>query len=143
MTDLPQVECTAHRIRTVRDPWTAPHVRCMTSFETYAIGLLKEMTYRQRPIRWKKLDCDGRGYATPGEAGACTEKRNSTSPHIGVGESSFRKRHDYVTIIPDSETSIVLCVGKDRQESVERVGTTRLYQHSWMELNGNYNSNYN
>ena len=36
---------------------------------------------------------------------------------IGVDETSFRKRHDYVTIVSDSETGTVLHVGEDRKNT--------------------------
>ena len=37
--------------------------------------------------------------------------------HIGVDETSFRKRHDYVTIVSDATTGRVLHVGEDRMRT--------------------------
>ncbi|MCU7912560.1 MAG: transposase [Candidatus Thiodiazotropha sp. (ex Lucinoma aequizonata)] len=36
--------------------------------------------------------------------------------HIGVDETAFRKRHDYVTVVSDQDTGTVLHVGKDRKK---------------------------
>ncbi|MCU7880993.1 MAG: transposase [Candidatus Thiodiazotropha sp. (ex Lucinoma aequizonata)] len=35
------------------------------------------------------------------------------STHIGVDETAFRKRHDYVTVVSDQDAGTVLHVGKD------------------------------
>ncbi|MCU7880757.1 MAG: transposase, partial [Candidatus Thiodiazotropha sp. (ex Lucinoma aequizonata)] len=42
---------------------------------------------------------------------ACRGEINPT--HIGVDETAFRKRHDYVTIVSDQDTGTVLHVSKD------------------------------
>ncbi|MCU7882344.1 MAG: transposase [Candidatus Thiodiazotropha sp. (ex Lucinoma aequizonata)] len=41
-------------------------------------------------------------------------RREEINPtHIGVDETAFRKRHDYVTVVSDQDTGTVLHVGKD------------------------------
>uniref|UniRef100_UPI003AF5D552 transposase n=1 Tax=Thiolapillus sp. TaxID=2017437 RepID=UPI003AF5D552 len=36
---------------------------------------------------------------------------------IGVDETAFKKRHDYVTIVSDQEAGTVLFVGEDRKKA--------------------------
>ena len=36
---------------------------------------------------------------------------------IGVDETAFKKRHDYVTIVSDQEAGTVLIVGEDRKKA--------------------------
>ncbi len=36
---------------------------------------------------------------------------------IGVDETAFKKRHDYVTIVSDQEAGTVLFVGEDRNKA--------------------------
>ena len=46
------------------------------------------------------------------------ERRKLTpSKHLGVDETSFRKRHDYVTAVSDSTSGIVLHVAEDRRKN--------------------------
>ncbi len=36
---------------------------------------------------------------------------------VGVDETAFRKRHDYVSIVSDQDNGTVLYVGKDRKKA--------------------------
>lgn len=45
-------------------------------------------------------------------------RRNTLSPkHLGIDETAFRKRHDYVTIVSEPDEGIVLHVGQDRKKA--------------------------
>jgi transposase len=45
-------------------------------------------------------------------------RREVLSPkQIGIDETAFKKRHDYVTIVSDQEEGIVLHVGQDRKKA--------------------------
>ncbi|MCU7896942.1 MAG: transposase [Candidatus Thiodiazotropha sp. (ex Lucinoma aequizonata)] len=45
-------------------------------------------------------------------------RREEINPtHIGVNETAFRKRYDYVTVVSDQDTGTVLHVGKDHKKA--------------------------
>ncbi len=45
-------------------------------------------------------------------------RREAVSPaHIGVDETAFKKRHDYVTIVSDQKEGAVLHVGSNRKKA--------------------------
>ena len=46
----------------------------------------------------------------------CLAGRRVCATRIGVDETAFRKRHDYVTIVSDQEAGTVLHVGSDRKK---------------------------
>jgi transposase len=50
------------------------------------------------------------------EAGRGTLEEALHPSRIGVDETAFKKRHDYVAIVPDQEAGTVLHVGKDRKK---------------------------
>ena len=43
-------------------------------------------------------------------------RRERDVAHIGVDETSFRKRHEYVTIVSDTKAGTVLHVGEGRKK---------------------------
>jgi transposase len=44
-------------------------------------------------------------------------RRVSAVTHLGVDETAFKKRHDYVTIVLDQDSACVLHVGQDRKKA--------------------------
>ncbi len=46
-----------------------------------------------------------------------SRRKTLTPKHLGIDETAFRKRHDYVTIVSDQDKGIVLHVGQDRKKA--------------------------
>ena len=44
-------------------------------------------------------------------------RKKTCAQHLGVDETAFRKRHDYVSIVSDQDNGTVLYVGKDRKKA--------------------------
>ena len=115
--DVPRVECPEHGVVTTSVPWAEPNSGFTAMFEALVIDWLKEATIsavsRLMGLSWNAIDgimqrAVKRGLARRGEICA---------PHLGVDETAFKKRHDYVTIVSDQSAGVVLHVGSDRKKA--------------------------
>lgn len=115
VAEVPRISCPEHGVITVQVPWSEPGSGFTALFEALVINWLKEASLaavsRQLGLSWNAIDrimqsAVGRGLA----------RRTVMQPeHIGVDETSFRKRHDYVTVVSDRNR--VLYVSDDRKQS--------------------------
>ena len=117
---VPRVNCPEHGVLQIPVPWADARSKFTHPFECVVIDWLKEasMTAVARMLRlgWKQvynIQCRAveRGLARRGSLSA---KR------VGVDETSFKKRHEYVTIVTDLDDGAVIHTADDRkQESFE------------------------
>lgn len=118
--DVPRVKCLEHGVLQVQVPWADARSKFTAPFECVIIDWLKEASIqavaRMFQLAWKQV-CNiqsravKRGLARRGPV---------TATKIGVDETSFQKRHEYVTIVTDLNTGGVLHVADNRrQESFE------------------------
>ena len=61
-------------------------------------------------------------------------RSDQTVSQIGVDEISFRKRHEDVTIVSDTQSGTVLHVGEDRKKTSLSTGIPGFLPHSWRAL---------
>lgn len=116
VADVPRVECPEHGVLTVKVPWGEPGSGFTALFEALVIDWLKEASIqavsRQLKLSWNAIDGIMQRAVSRG-----MERRKAVSPErIGVDETSFRKRHDYVTVVSDHSTGHVLHVALDRKK---------------------------
>jgi transposase len=117
VADVPRVECKEHGVVTVKVPWAEPGSGFTALFEALVIDWLKEATpqavSRQLKLSWNAIDGIMQRAVERG-----LRRREVLQPkHIGVDETSFRKRHDYVTVVSDQDTGYVLHVAEDRKKA--------------------------
>jgi transposase len=115
---VPRVKCDEHGVRQVRVPWSEPGSRFTALFEALVIDWLQETSAsavgRQLKLTWAQVDGVMRRAVRRGLA-----RRDVMLPqHIGVDETSFQKRHEYVTIVHDAETGKVVHVADSRKKVV-------------------------
>ena len=119
---IPRVRCATHGIRQVTVPWAGERSRFTAMFESLAIRFLKECSVDAAAgllhTSWDEMAGIQRRAVARGLA------RRTVDPveAIGVDETSFQKRHEYVTVMIDIERDRVLWVGDDRKESTLRRG---------------------
>lgn len=117
---VPRIRCAAHGVRQVRVPWAEERSRFTALFEAWAIRLLYESTVlgvaELLGLSWDEVAKIQQRAVARGMA------RRSTEPIrvLGVDETSFQKRHEYVTVINDLEGDRVLWVGDHRREATLR-----------------------
>ena len=118
--DVPRVKCAEHGVKQIDIPWALPMSRFTAPFECRVIDWLKvapiSAVARLMEISWNEAaGIQGRA-VTRGLA----RKQRKTASQIGIDETSFQKRHEYVSIICDLITSEVLYVSDGRgQASIE------------------------
>ena len=115
--EVPRIECPEHKICLIQVPWAEPGSGFTALFEGLAINWLKEASIsavsRQLKLSWNAIDgimqrAVRRGLARRDMEAIC--KR------MGVDETAFRKRHDYVTVVADQDEGHVIHVADDRKK---------------------------
>jgi transposase len=120
--DVPRVECPEHGVRQVHVPWAGPGSRFTALFEKVIIDWLKEASTsavaRLMGLKWDEVD----GVMQRAVARGLKRRQSQPLRDLGVDETSFQKRHEYVTIVYDIERSRVLEVADGRsQEALEDI----------------------
>ena len=139
---VPRVQCSEHGVVQVRVPWSEPGSGFTAMFEALVIDWLKEASTdavaRMMGLGWKAVDGIMQRAVDRG-----LERREDRPPkRLCVDETSFRKRHNYVTIVSDPDEGRVLHVGmgrekKDLQEyydtlaEEERIGLESVAMDMW------------
>jgi transposase len=116
VADVPRVKCEEHGVVTVSVPWAEPGSGFTAMFEALVIDWLKEASTsavsRLMGLSWNAID----GIMQRAVARGLSRREAVFPTQIGVDETAFRKRHDYVTIVSDQEEGSVLHVGSDRKK---------------------------
>jgi transposase len=114
---LPRVECSEHGVLQIEAPWAEPGARFTALLEALAIDWLLEASLtavaRRLSLSWDELDGIQRRAVRRGLA----RRSRVTATTLGVDETSFQKRHEYVTVVSDLEKSCVLYVADDRKQT--------------------------
>jgi transposase len=111
---VPRVECEEHGVLQVEVPWSEPGSRFTALFEALVISWLQEASVaavaRQMNLSW------GVVYGVLERAvERGLERREQRLPRrLGVDETSFQKRHEYVTVVVDQEEGTVVHVADGR-----------------------------
>ena len=111
---LPRVQCPEHGVRQIGVPWAEAGSGFTALFEALVIDWLREASIqavaRRMGLSWSAIDTIMRHAVERG-----LKRRQTESPQrLSVDETSFRKRHDYVTVVSDQHTGRVLHVADER-----------------------------
>lgn len=114
VAEVPRVKCGEHGVRTVQVPWAEPGSGFTALFEALVIDWLHEASIKaiagMLGLSWGAVD---RIMQRAVERGL--QRREDIYPqNIGVDETSFQKRHEYVTVVTDQDQARVLYVADDR-----------------------------
>ncbi len=117
VADVPRVTCEEHGVVTVSVPWAEPGSGFTALFEALVIDWLKEASTaavsRLMGLSWNAID----GIMQRAVKRGLSRREELSMTRIGVDETAFKKRHDYVTIVSDQEAGTVLFVGEDRKKA--------------------------
>src|SRR5207244_1400305 len=111
---VPRLNCPRHGIKQLRVPWGEAGSRFTALFEALAIDWLRQTSItavaKQLRISWDEADGIMQRAVQRGLA-----RRTLEPPrYVGVDETSFQKRHEYVTVVGDLERDRVIHVSDDR-----------------------------
>ena len=118
--EIPRCNCPEHGVHQVAVPWSDPGSRFTALFEALVINWLKVTSMsavaRNIGLSWDQIDGIMQRAVRRG-----LERREKVYPkRIGVDETSFKKRHKYVTAVQDQDSGNVLHVASGRgQESLD------------------------
>jgi transposase len=121
VADVPRIECAEHGVRLVRVPWAEPGSRFTALMEAIVIDWLRSLASiaavaEQLRLSWDEVDAIMQRAV---KRGLLRRKRVKVR-NLGVDETAFQKRHEYVTIVTDLDASVVLHVADDRKrESID------------------------
>ena len=117
---IPRVKCEEHGVRQVDVPWAEPRSRFTALFESLIIDWLKEASISavadQMRLSWDEVD----GVMQTAVKRGLIRREQQDLKKIGIDDTSFQKRHEYVTVVNDLERGVVVDVLDDRtQETLE------------------------
>lgn len=116
VAEVPRVKCEDHGVLTVSVPWAEPGSGFTSLFEALVIDWLKEASIsavsRLMNLSWNAID----GIMQRAVKRGLSRREEIAVTQIGVDETAFKRRHDYVTIVSDQQTGTVLHVGQDRKK---------------------------
>jgi transposase len=108
--EVPRVECSEHGVRQVKVPWAEDRSRFTALFEALVIDWLREASTKavaqQVGLTWDEAD----GIMQRAVARGLARREPRLPEAIGVDETSFQKRHQYVTVVTDQVNGTVLHV---------------------------------
>lgn len=116
VAQVPRVRCDEHGVKQVHVPWGDPGSRFTSAFEAFAIGWLHDATVsavaRRLRLSWDQVD----GIMQRAVRRGLRRRDERVPRRICVDETSFQKRHEYVTVVTDGESGCVLYVADDRRK---------------------------
>src|SRR5205085_4425672 len=108
VAQVPRVECAEHGVKTVRAPWSEPGSPFTALFEALVIDWLRAVASTRRVAKQLGLTWDQVDGVMQRAAARGLERRKLEAPrHVGVDETSFQKRHEYVTVVAETERGVV------------------------------------
>lgn len=114
--DIPRVKCRVHGVTQVEVPWAEDMTRFTTKFESVVIDWLLEASIsavcRRLGLSWDQAA----GIQQRAVERGLNRRAELAPTGIGVDETSFKKRHDYITVVNDLDKGTVLWVGNDRKK---------------------------
>ncbi len=118
--DVPRVKCAEHGVKSVKVPWAEPGSRFTALFEALVIDWLKETSTsgvaRMLGMSWDEVH----GVMSRAVARGLERRKSQPLRAIGIDETSFQRRHEYVTIVYDTErTRVVEVLDGRSQEDLE------------------------
>ena len=114
---VPRVKCAEHGVRQIAVKWAEDRSRFTALFEAFAIRVLRECSLSAAAellgLTWEEIAGIQRRAVLRGLA----RRKVETVRVIGIDETSFQKRHEYITVAIDLERDRVLWVGDQRREA--------------------------
>ena len=103
IAEVPRIECPEHGVRQARVPWSEPGSRFTALFEALVIDWLHEASItavaRQFGLSWEAVA----GIMTRAVRRGLARRPVRLATRLGVDETSFQRRHEYVTVVIDRE----------------------------------------
>ena len=118
--DVPRSQCRQHGVKQLAVPWSEGRSRLTALCEAVVIDWLQHATTaavaQQMRLSWDEVD----GVMQRAVQRGLRRRAVQLPPRIGVDETSFQKRHEYVTVINDLDGHVVHVADGRRKEVLEQ-----------------------
>jgi transposase len=115
--EVPRSSCSKHGVKQLNVPWAGPGGRFTAMFERLAIDWLHvgsiAAVSKLLGVSWDELD----GIMQRAVKRGLARRTRKPPTRIGIDETSFQKRHEYVTVVTDLDAKTVVEVATDRDEN--------------------------
>ena len=115
--DVPRVDCPKHGVRQAHVPWAEPSGRFTSLFEVMTISWLKVATIKavseQMKISWDETT----GIMERAVKRGLARRESRPIEDLAVDETSFQKRHEYVTVLTDRNSGTIIEILDDRKKA--------------------------
>jgi transposase len=143
--NVPRIDCPDCGVQQLSLEFAEKHSEYTQLFELLVIDWLKSMTTKavaeKLGLSWDAID----GIMQRAVKRGLARRKVATPQAIGIDETSFKKRHNYVTTVIDKDTGNVLDVLPDRDaETVEKwfkgqvLGDFSLVRSISMDMSGSF-----
>jgi transposase len=113
--DVPRTRCEEHGVLQVSIPWAEKNSRFTVELERHVCMWLKETSIlavsEMFDLSWDEVA----GIQERAVRRGMAKRRVYRPKNIGIDETSFQKRHEYVTVIVDKDEGVVLDILQDRK----------------------------
>jgi transposase len=117
---VPRLACPTHGTRQIRVPWAEEGSRFTALFEALAIDWMKNAAIAAVAERLRLSWDEAAGIQARAVQRGLQRRRAEPARHLGIDETAFARRQQYVSVVTDLERSRVLYVADDRrQESLD------------------------
>ena len=120
--DVPRVKCLEHGIHQVQVPWADRRSKFTAMFEARVIRWLQEASISAVAelfgMSWNAVDGIQQRAVRRGLKRRSFERGRRLATRLGVDETSFQKRHEYVTVVCDQDRGFVEHVADGRKTEV-------------------------
>jgi transposase len=114
VAEVPRVECSEHGVHQVAVAWSEAGSRFTALFEALVIDWLKEASLvavaRLLNLSWQAVS----GIQARAVERGLARRKSRLPSHLGVDETSYQKRHEYVTVVMDQDSGTVVHVADGR-----------------------------
>ena len=111
---VPRLQCPEHGVVQAKVPWAEPGSGFTTMFEALVLYWLKHASIsavaRSYSLSWNTVD----GIMQRAVQRGLSRREPLQPKDLSVDETSFQKRHEYVTVVTEQETGRVIHVADDR-----------------------------
>jgi transposase len=115
--DVPRFKCLEHGIHQVLVPWAESGSRFTALFEALAISWLKVSPVNAVAERMKLSWDEAWGIMERAVNRGMQRRENLPVKELAIDETSFQKHHEYVTVLVNRETGVVIDILDDRKKA--------------------------
>lgn len=127
--DVPRISCEEHGVRQVRVPWAEAGIGFTAMFETLAISWLKVAPMSAVAERLRISWDQAWGMMNRAVDRGLDRRELQPIEELGIDETSFQKRHEYVTVLVNRTDGTVIDILDDRKKATLK---------GWLEANNGH-----